>query len=165
MASYNKVLLMGNLTRDPELRVTPSGLSICKFSIAVNRVYTVEGERKEEVTFIDLDAFGKTAETISKYMSKGRPIFVEGRLKLDQWDDKTTGEKRSRLGVVVDNFQFLGSREGPGEAGAAATTNYEEVSPPARTVARPAARTTNSAPANRPAPRGGEQNVEDDVPF
>ncbi len=165
MASFNKVFLMGNLTRDPELRVTPSGLSICKFSIAINRSYQVEGDRKEEVTYVDLDAFGKTAETISKYMSKGRPIFVEGRLKLDQWDDKTTGEKRSRLGVVVENFQFLGSREGAAEAAAAAPMNYEEVSPPARPAAKPTARSATAMPTSRQTARGGEQNVEDDVPF
>ncbi|MDA9590051.1 single-stranded DNA-binding protein, partial [Opitutales bacterium] len=84
MASYNKVILMGNLTRDPELRVTANGNSICKLGLATSRVYsTKDGERREETTFVDIDAFGKQAEVISKYMRKGRPIMVEGRLKLD----------------------------------------------------------------------------------
>src|SRR5271168_3203868 len=115
MASFNKVILMGNLTRDPELRYTPKGTAIAKIGVAVNRVWTTEsGEKKEEVTFVDVDIFGRTAENVSQYMRKGRPILVEGRLKLDQWDDKQTGQKRSRLGVVAETVQFLGS---PGEGG------------------------------------------------
>ena len=87
MASFNKVILMGNLTRDPELRVTNTGLSICKLSLAVNRTYTTkEGDSKDETTYVDIDAFGRQAETLSKYLQKGRPIMVEGRLKLDQWE-------------------------------------------------------------------------------
>lgn len=112
MASFNKVILLGNLTRDPELRVTPSGLSICKFGIAVNRRFsTKEGEQREEVTYVDIDAFGRQAETISKYLTKGDPIHIEGRLKLDQWETKE-GEKRNKLGVVLEGFQFIGSRDG-----------------------------------------------------
>lgn len=115
MASLNKVLLMGNLTRDPELRVTSGSLAICKFGLAVNRVYrNREGERKEDTTFVDVDAFGAPAETIAKYMSKGKPIFIEGRLQLDSWETNT-GEKRSKLKVVCDNFQFIGPR-GDGDA-------------------------------------------------
>ena len=92
MASFNKVILVGNLTRDPELRYTPKGTAIAKVGLAVNRVWTNEaGEKKEEVTFIDVDVFGRTAENVGQYMRKGRPILIEGRLKLDQWDDKTTG--------------------------------------------------------------------------
>ncbi|MDP4611336.1 MAG: single-stranded DNA-binding protein, partial [Opitutales bacterium] len=87
MASFNKVILMGNLTRDPETRVTATGLTICKLGLAVSRVYsTKDGERKEETTFVDIDAFGKQAEVITKYMRKGKAIHVEGRLKLDQWE-------------------------------------------------------------------------------
>src|SRR5690625_7595979 len=113
MANFNKVILMGNLTREPELRVTPGGLSICKFGLAVNRVFTdKEGNKREETTFVDIDSFGRQAEVISKYMTKGRPIMVEGRLKLDQWEDKNTGEKRSRLGVVLEQFKFIGGRGG-----------------------------------------------------
>ena len=115
MPNLNKVMLMGNLTRDPEIKYTPKGTAIANFGIAVNRTYTPEGgEKREEVTFIDLEAFGRTAEIIGEYFKKGRPIFIEGRLKLDQWDDKTTGKKMSKLRVVVDTFEFLGSREGGG---------------------------------------------------
>ena len=110
MASFNKVILMGNLTRDPELRYTPKGTAIAKVGLAVNRVWTNEaGEKKEDVTFVDVDIFGRTAENVGQYMRKGRPMLVEGRLKLDQWDDKQTGQKKSKLGVVAENVQFLGS--------------------------------------------------------
>src|ERR1043165_4480031 len=136
MASFNKVILVGNLTRDPELRYTPKGMAIAKIGIAVNRVWTNEaGEKKEEVTFVDVDVFGRTAENVSQYMRKGRPILIEGRLKLDQWDDKQTGQKRSRLGVVAETVQFLGS---PGEGGGS----------PAPRAPRPAA--AGSAPAPEP---------------
>jgi single-strand DNA-binding protein len=108
MASYNKVILIGNLTREPELRVTASGLSICKLSLAVNRSYTTkDGEKQEEVAYIDVDSFGRQAETIAKYLSKGNPLLVDGRLKLDSWESKE-GEKRSKLGVVLESFTFLG---------------------------------------------------------
>src|SRR5215475_6772673 len=131
MASFNKVILVGNLTRDPELRYTPKGTAIAKIGLAVNRVWTNEaGEKKEEVTFVDVDIFGRTAENVGQYMRKGRPILIEGRLKLDQWDDKQTGQKKSRLGVVAETVQFLGSPGG------------NEGAPAAR-PARPAA----SAPA------------------
>ena len=117
MASYNKVLLLGNLTRDPEMRVTPKGTAVCQFGLAVNRQFKDEsGQMREEVTFVDLESWGKQAETIAKYLTKGRPLFVEGRLKFDQWDDKATGQKRSKLKVVVENFQFIGGRE-PGASG------------------------------------------------
>lgn len=107
MASFNKVILMGNLTRDPETRVTAGGLTICKLGLAVSRVYsTKDGERKEEVTFVDVDCFGKQAEVIARYCSKGKPLMVEGRLKLDQWE-ANDGQKRSKLGVVLETFQFL----------------------------------------------------------
>lgn len=151
MASFNKVILMGNLTRDPELRYTPKGTAIAKIGLAVNRVWTNEaGEKKEEVTFVDVDVFGRTAENVGQYMRKGRPILVEGRLKLDQWDDKQTGQKRSRLGVIAETVQFLGSAPGGGEGGAPATPR----------AARPAA---SSAPATE-AP-DSEPPQDDDVPF
>jgi len=115
MPNYNKVILMGNLTRDPELRYTGSGTAIAKLGIAVNRYWrNQDGQQQEETTFVDVDAFGRQAETIGQYLKKGRPIMVEGRLKLDQWDDKQTGQKRSKLGIVLENFQFLDSR---GEGG------------------------------------------------
>lgn len=111
MASYNKVMLMGNLVRDPELRVTPSGLSICRFTLACSR--SVKSEKaengmREETTFVDVETFGKQAEVVAKYFTKGRPIFVEGRLRLNEWQTQT-GEKRSKLMVVLENFVFVGS--------------------------------------------------------
>src|SRR5882672_6211506 len=118
MANFNKVILAGNLTRDPELRYTPNGKAIAKFGLAINRNWTTEtGEKKEEVTFVDIDSFGRQAEVISQYLKKGRPVLVEGRLKLDQWDDKQSGQKRSRLGVVLEAFQFLDSGRGDGAGG------------------------------------------------
>src|SRR5882672_9574628 len=111
MANFNKVILAGNLTRDPELRYTPKGTAIAKFGLAINRTWKNEaGETKEEVTFVDVDAFGRQAEVIAQYMRKGRPFLVEGRLKLDQWDDKATNQKRSKLGVVLEGFSFLDSK-------------------------------------------------------
>ena len=119
MASLNRVLLMGNLTRDIEMRYTPSGMAVARMGLAVNRKFrdTKTNELREEVTFVDVDAFGKTAETAHQYLAKGRPVFVEGRLKFDQWDDKTTGQKRSKLFVVADRIQFIGSGGGPGGGG------------------------------------------------
>jgi single-strand DNA-binding protein len=156
MASFNKVILVGNLTRDPELRYTPKGMAIAKIGLAVNRVWTNEaGEKKEEVTFVDVDVFGRTAENVGQYMRKGRPILVEGRLRLDQWDDKQTGQKRSRLGVVAETVQFLGSPAGAGDGAA-----------PVARPARPAA-AAPAAPAAPPAePAEGDAPPEsDDVPF
>jgi single-strand DNA-binding protein len=104
-------MLIGNLTRDPELRVTPKGTSICQFGLALNREYKTEsGEKREDVAFVDCEAWGKTGELITKYLAKGRSAFVEGRLKLDEWEDKTSGQKRSKLKVVVEQVQFLGSK-------------------------------------------------------
>ena len=117
MANLNKVMLIGNLTRDPELRVTPKGTAICQFSLAVNRKFKTEsGGEQEEVTYIDIEAWGKSGENIAKYCVKGRPLYVEGRLRLDSWEDKTTKEKRSKMKVVLENFQFLGQGRGDGEA-------------------------------------------------
>lgn len=108
MASFNKVILIGNLTRDPEHRVTAAGNSVCKLGLATSRKYTTkDGVQKEDTTFVDIDAFGKAADTLAKYMRKGRPIMVEGRLKLDQWQDDA-GTKRQKLGVILETFQFLG---------------------------------------------------------
>lgn len=151
-ASYNKVMLMGNLTRDPEVRVTPSGLTIAKLGLAVNRRYkTKEGEQREEVTYVDIDAFGMQAETIQKYCTKGSGIFVEGRLRLDQWQDKASGENRSKLNVVLDNFQFVGGR---GEEGSGGESNSS--GPPPRAATPPKSK-SSSAPA--------DDFQDDDVPF
>ena len=148
MASFNKVILAGNLTRDPELRYTPKGTAIAKLSMAVNRKWTGEdGQTREEVTYVDIDAFGKQAEVISQYLRKGGGLLAEGRLKLDQWDDKKTGEKRSRLGVVLENFTFIGGRA-PGAA-----SDGDSPAP------RSGGARGGAAPANdSPTP-------EDDVPF
>ncbi len=113
--SVNKVFLMGNLTRDIELKHTPSDQSVATIGLAVNRTFkTRDGESREETTFVDCEAWGRTAEVMSQYLCKGRPVFIEGRLKLDQWDDRETGKKRSKLKVVIDNFQFVDSRGGDG---------------------------------------------------
>src|SRR5437868_5685455 len=115
MANFNKVILAGNLTRDPELRYTPKGTAVAGFGLAVNRNWTSEtGEKKEEVTFVDISAFGRQAEVIAQYMKKGRPLLVEGRLKLEQWEDKNTHAKQSKLKVILESFSFLDSR---GEGG------------------------------------------------
>ena len=139
---------MGRLTRDPELRVTPNGNSVCAFSVATSRKFKGnDGAMKEETTFIDIDSFGKQAEVVSKYFNKGKPIFVEGRLKLDQWE--SNGEKRSKLKVVLEGFQFVGGKE---DGGSYESNNYEAATPPAR--------------APTPAGAGAqEDNFDDDVPF
>src|ERR1044071_4194976 len=111
MASFNKVILAGNLTRDPELRYTPKGTAVARIGLAVSRTWKDEtGATKEEVAFIDIDAWGRQAEVLSQYMRKGRPLLIEGRLKLDQWEDKNTHQKQSKLKVVLESFSFLDSR-------------------------------------------------------
>ena len=123
--SFNKVILMGNLTRDVEIRHTGSNTAVGNFGLAVNRRYkTQAGEQREEVTFVDCEAWGRTAETMSQYLSKGRPVMIEGRLKLDQWDDKSGGGKRSKLSVVVENFQFVDSGQGQGDGGNSGGNGY-----------------------------------------
>lgn len=118
MPNLNKVMLMGNITRDPEVRYTPKGTAVTDISIAVNRTYTLDdGERREDTAFVDVTFWGRQAEVIGEYMKKGRPIYVEGRLQLDQWEDKNTGQQRSRLKVVGENFQFLGGRDDGGGGG------------------------------------------------
>lgn len=154
MANLNKVMLIGNLTRDPELRVTPKGTAICTFSIAVNRKFKDDsGGEREEVTYVDIEAWGKSGENISKYCTKGRPLFVEGRLRLDQWEDKNTKEKRSRMKVVLENFQFLGG--GRGEGGGAGEGGE----------ARSYAPRAGAAPSARPAAPAPQENLDEDVPF
>ena len=151
MANFNKVILAGNLTRDPELRYTPKGTAIAKIGLAINRKWRSEsGEMKDETTFVDVDAFGKTAETIGQYLKKGRPILIEGRLRYETWDDKTTGAKRSKLGVIMDSFQFIDSGNRTDSEGGA----------PAPRPPRPAA----AAPATEPI-EGDAPPESDDVPF
>jgi single-strand DNA-binding protein len=149
MASYNKVVLIGNVTKNLEIRYTPKGKAVTKIGLAINRFWTNEaGERKEDVTFVDVDVFGKLAENCAQYLSRGRPVMVEGRLKLDSWDDKQTGQKRSRLGVVAEIVQFLGSRSDHGDAQSAAESPQPDA----------------IADAVAPAPKTDAQDG-DDVPF
>jgi len=156
MASYNKVLLMGNLTRDPEVRYTPKGTAIANLGLAVNRAYTTEsGEQKEEVTFVDIEVWGRQAETAGQYLSKGRPVFIEGRLKLDQWDDKDSGQKRSKLKVVAERVQFLGTPKGNAE--------FSEQSPPSNP--RPPQRANRPAPPPPEEPEPPAEETEDNIPF
>jgi single-strand DNA-binding protein len=117
MASFNKVILLGNLTRDPEVRYTPKGSAVCDLGIAVNRQYTLDnGEKREEVTYVDVVLWARLAEIAGEYLKKGRPIFIEGRLQLDTWDDKQSGQKRSKLRVIGETMQLLGSRPSGGGA-------------------------------------------------
>merc|ERR1711965_15936 len=110
-------LLLGNLTRDIELRHTPSNQTVANIGLAVNRTFqTKDGERREETTFVDCESWGRQAEVMAQYLSKGRPVLIQGRLKLDSWQDKDGGN-RSKLKVVVENFQFVGGREGGGGGG------------------------------------------------
>jgi single-strand DNA-binding protein len=159
MASYNKVLLMGNLTRDPEVRYTPKGTAIANLGLAVNRVYTTEtGEQKEEVTFVDIEVWGRQAETAGQYLSKGRPVFVEGRLRLDSWEDKESGQKRNRLKVVAERVQFLGAPRGSAE--------FKDRAPSDEAPARTAAR-GGPAPVAREAaePEPTPAAEDDNIPF
>jgi single-strand DNA-binding protein len=174
MASYNRVILLGNLTRDPQLRYLPNQTAVVDIGLAVNHKFrTANGEDREEVCFIDCTAFGKQAEVINQYCQKGRPLLVEGRLKLDTWDDKTTGQKRSKHKVNIDNFQLLGGRDGGpgggagGNAEAGNERSYDQ-RPPQRGPQRQPANAGAGA-AQRPAPEqpfGDEQQFkEDDIPF
>ena len=170
MASFNKVMIMGNLTRDPEIKYTPKGTAIADIGLAVNRNYTTDsGEKREEVTFIDVTLWGRVAEIVGEYCKKGRPLFVEGRLHLDTWDDKTTGQKRSKLKVVGENIQLLGSREG-GAGGGGGTggggggehgESRSEGRPPQQN--RPASRP--ASPPARPPADPDLDAPEDDIPF
>lgn len=167
MANLNRVFLMGNLTRDVELRTTNSNLSIAKLGLAVNRRWrTPEGEDREEVTFVDCDAFGRTAETLAKYLSKGRPVFIEGRLKLDQWEDKE-GNKRSKLGVVVESFQFIDSKPGGGGGGGGYSDSDERPRGGGRSQGRGGSYSGGGGGGGGGRQSSGDepQMTEDDIPF
>lgn len=167
MGNFNKVILMGNLTRDIEVRTLPSGnQQVGNFGVAVNHRWrdANTGEQKEEVTFVDCEAWGKTAEVMSKYLAKGKPVFIEGRLKLDSWTDKTDGSKRSKLKVVVENFQFVDSKGGGGEGGGGGQGGGYG----GQVQTRPAGGNSRPAPAGtggRPTQPQAEQIQEDDIPF
>src|ERR1041384_2166550 len=152
MASFNKVILLGNLTRDPEVRYTPKGSAVCDLGVAVNRQYTLDsGEKREEVTYVDVVLWSRLAEIAGEYLKKGRPVFIEGRLQMDTWDDKQTGQKRSKLRVIGETMQLLGSRP-PAGTGAAEGSEEDR---PAR-VAKP---------ATPPNPSGASEPDEDEIPF
>ena len=177
MANFNKVLLMGNLTRDPEVRY-PSGAgregggreggsAICKFGLAVNRQWRNQaGEKQEETCFVDIVAFGRTAEVCGEFLSKGRPVFIDGRLHYDSWDDKESGKKRSKLEVVAENVQFLGSRDGAGAGGGSQQGGGRREDQGARAPGRDAPAPSASPAPSRggKSPDGGEINF-DDIPF
>ena len=153
MASLNKVLLIGNLTRDPEVRMMSNGRPVCNFGLALNRSYKdSEGNRKEEVTFVDVECFGPRAEAVGRFFSKGRAIFVEGRLKLDQWESKE-GEKRSAIRVVLDNFEFVDA----GKTDGSSTTS--DFSTPSKQVQE----ITPEADTQRP--NSPDNELDEDVPF
>ena len=145
MANLNKVMLIGNLTRDPELRYTPKGTAVADIGMAINRVWNNDaGQKQEETTFVDVTLWGRQAELAEKYLGKGRGVYIEGRLQLDTWDDKETGKKRSKLKVVGENLQFL--PDGKGGSGSGGQRPQGE-----------------AAPAASPAPAVEED--EDDIPF
>lgn len=161
MPNFNRVFLMGNITRDIELKTIASGQSVAKIGLAVNRKWRDQnGQDREEVTYVDCDAWGKTAESIAKFFSKGRPIFIEGRLKLDTWQDKESGQNRSKLGVVIDNFQFVDSKPGGGGGGGSSNSEGGGYSRPA-----PRSAPAGASPARSPAPSGMDMPESDDIPF
>lgn len=147
MANLNKVFLMGNLTRDPELRYTPGGTAVCEFGLAINRSWTgKDGQKHEETCFVDCQAWARTGEVITEYCKKGRPIFVEGRLNFSSWEGKD-GQKHSKLRVTVDNFQFLGGGR------------RDDAAAPPRQKAAPAPAPEAAADSDAP------YQVDDDIPF
>jgi single-strand DNA-binding protein len=172
MASLNKVMLIGNCTRDPEIRYTPKGTALVDLGLAVNRRYTdpTSGERREETTFVDVTLWGRTAEIANEYLRKGRPVYIEGRLQLDSWDDKTTGQKRSKLKIVGEEMQLLGGRESGGSSGGAPSGEYDEAprqSRPPQGRPQQQQRPPSGRPASAPKPPADpDLDVEaDDIPF
>ncbi len=149
MANLNKIMVIGNITRDIELKYIPSGAAVCQFSVAVNRTWNNKaGEKQEETTFLDVEAWEKQAEVIAQYCKKGSSIYVEGRLKSEQWDDKTTGQKRSKLKIHLEQFQFIGGKQEAGE-------NQQAEKPKA-------------APARKPKPTDPDPDLDvapDEIPF
>lgn len=153
MASLNKVLLIGNLTRDPDVRMMSNGRAVCSFGLALNRTFKdAEGNRKEETTFVDVESFGPRAEAVGRFFTKGRSIFVEGRLRLDQWESKE-GEKRSSIKVVLDNFEFVDSRQDGTSANSA------------RTVDPPTVQEEKEFPTPKKEAVASDPDLDEDVPF
>ena len=158
MANLNKVMLIGNLTADPEPRTTPRGTALTELRIAVNRVAPGpnEGERREETTFLDVTCWGRTGEIAAQYLSKGRPVFIEGRLQMDTWEDRQTGQKRSRIRIVAENLQLLSGGRGEGGSSAPSSGSYSSY----RQQSQPQ---QPAAPSTTPAPM--PMDDDDDIPF
>jgi single-strand DNA-binding protein len=156
MANVNKVILIGNVTRDPEVKFTSKGSAVTDVGLAINRTYTLEsGEKREEATFVDVELWGRLAEIAGEYAKKGRPIYIEGRLRMDTWEDKASGQKRSRLKVVGENLQLLGGRSEGGSARPATSGGGDHDS-------------HEPAPARRSAPSrpvSPSTEADDDIPF
>lgn len=166
MASFNRVILMGNLTRDPQLKYLPSQTPVVEFGLATNRKFkTSSGDMREEVCFIDCSAFGRQAEVINQYCQKGRPLLVEGHLKFDTWEDRNGGGKRSKHTIVVENFQLLGGRDGgQGGGGGGYQSAPQQDYPPAQSSAPQRPPMQQQAPVEQPF--GEEQQFNDnDIPF
>jgi single-strand DNA-binding protein len=162
MANLNKVMLIGNLTRDPELRYTPSGKAVADISLAINRVWNNDaGQKQEETIFVDVTLWGRQAELAQQYLGKGRGVYIEGRLQMDTWDDKETGKKRSRLKVVGDNLQFLPDGRGGAPSGGNGGGNSQER--PQQTSRPPQQR--SGPPQGASAAPPDEFQEEDDIPF
>ena len=158
MASLNKVMIMGNVTRDVELRYTPKGTAVADIGLACNRIRTGDnGEKIEEVTFIDVTLWGRTAEIVHQYSGKGRPLFVEGRLHLDSWDDKTSGQKRTKLKVVAENIQLLNSGGGGGQPSQGGNPA------PAQQQSQPSQQ--GQSPQGGSPADGGHSTDDGDIPF
>jgi single-strand DNA-binding protein len=162
MANVNKVMLLGNITRDLEVRYTPKGTAVCDLGMAVNRIRTGDnGERIEEVTYVDVTLWGRQAELAGQYLSKGRSVFIEGRLQLDQWDDKQTGQKRSRLRVVGENMQFIGGQGGGGGNQGGSGAPRQQAAPPEQAQSSPPPQSDQGGAAAAES----FDNDDDDIPF
>lgn len=160
MANVNKVILIGNLTRDPEVRHTPKGTAVGDIALAINRAYTAEnGEKREDTTYVDVTLWGRTAEIAQQYLRKGRPVYIEGRLQMDSWEDKATGQKRSKLKVVAEALQLLGGRgEGDSSGGGGGGGGYSRRQDDGYGEDRPASRADHG-------PSGHSGPDDDDIPF
>lgn len=172
-SSLNKVMLMGNITRDVEVKFTNSQQAVATIGIAVNRRWkTPDGEQREETTFVDCDAWGKTAELIGKFFSKGRPIMIEGRLKMDTWQDKESGQNRSKLKVVIEDFYFVDSKPGGGGPGGGGGGDFEDAAPRQKSGGyggggggSPARAAGYNPAGGKPAASSASSMGEDDIPF
>ncbi|MDD5728636.1 MAG: single-stranded DNA-binding protein [Victivallales bacterium] len=169
MASLNKVILLGNLTRTPELRYTPSGSAVCEFGLAVNRKYLSNGQEKEETCFVNISVWGKQGESCQRYLEKGSAALIEGRLQYEQWEDRDTGKKRSTLRVVAERVQFVGGRredsygQGNDSQGSRQDSDYQNRQSPRRYDAPSG--TGNAFPEMPEDAFGVNNDAEDDIPF